>query len=388
VPMPLAATASPESAPPPPAALAAAPKTTAPLAFTGNGAEYFRIWVVNVVLTIVTLGIYSAWAKVRKSSYFARNTRLLGDGFEFTANPWAILRGRVLALILLGFYTFAFDFSLTAGLFATGVLLVAAPLLFASATRFRLRNTRWRALRFDFTASNGDAYRTALIVIIVWTSSTVIGALGGLTSAGFAGGAAFLLLPWMHHRMKAFQHRHAWFAGHGSGFRSATGSFYATYAIAFLFLLLAGAGAGLGAAGVAWAMRALATPGSGDPQIIGIVVGLLAGALGYLAIWPYFASRIQRVVWRRTTLGPFAFDTTIAFRTLLPIAMRNFALLLVTAGLYWPFASIAWARYRIQCMSLVSDASPEAAVAALDPGPARGAAGEGAVDMFGIDIGW
>jgi len=94
---------------------------------------------------------------VRKASYFARNTRLLGDGFEFTANPWAILRGRVLALGLLGFYTFAYDFSLTLGLVATAVLLAAAPLLFASATRFRLRNTRWRALRFDFTASKAAA---------------------------------------------------------------------------------------------------------------------------------------------------------------------------------------------------------------------------------------
>ncbi len=30
--------------------------------FTGNGGEYFRIWIVNLMLTIVTLGIYSAWA--------------------------------------------------------------------------------------------------------------------------------------------------------------------------------------------------------------------------------------------------------------------------------------------------------------------------------------
>jgi len=39
-------------------------------------------------------------------------------------------------------------------------------------------------------------------------------------------------------------------------------------------------------------------------------------------------------------------------------------------------------------MSVVSVESPEAAVATLDPGPARQAAGEGAADMFGIDIGW
>ena len=34
--------------------------------FHGNGAEYFRIWIVNFLLTLLTLGVYSAWAKVRK----------------------------------------------------------------------------------------------------------------------------------------------------------------------------------------------------------------------------------------------------------------------------------------------------------------------------------
>lgn len=361
------------------------PGTTmqAPLAFTGHGGEYFRIWIVNVVLTIVTLGIYSAWAKVRKASYFARNTRLLGDSFEFTANPWAILRGRLLALMLLGIYTFAFEFSLTIGLVATAALLATAPLLFASATRFRLRNTRWRALRFDFTASGADAYRTALIVIALWISSTVFGALGGLMSGAIAAGVAGLLLPWMHHRMKAFQHRHVWFAGNASQFRSALGRFYLTYLIASVFFFLTGV-----VAAIAGGALAVALSRSGNARVIGTIIGLAAGALGYLATWPYFASRIQRIVWERTTLGPFSFTTTIAFRSLLPIAARNFALFVVTAGLYWPFASIAWARYRIQCMSVASSESPDEALAALDPGASRSTLGEGAVDFFGIDLGW
>lgn len=51
--------------------VAAAPITTpAPFEFTGDGAEYFRIWVINLLLTLATLGIYSAWAKVRKARYF------------------------------------------------------------------------------------------------------------------------------------------------------------------------------------------------------------------------------------------------------------------------------------------------------------------------------
>ena len=30
-----------------------------PLEFTGSGGEYFRVWIVNVLLGIVTLGFYT-----------------------------------------------------------------------------------------------------------------------------------------------------------------------------------------------------------------------------------------------------------------------------------------------------------------------------------------
>ncbi|MGH8034242.1 MAG: DUF898 family protein, partial [Lysobacterales bacterium] len=30
--------------------------------FTGSGSEYFRIWVVNLLLLLVTFGIYYPWA--------------------------------------------------------------------------------------------------------------------------------------------------------------------------------------------------------------------------------------------------------------------------------------------------------------------------------------
>jgi hypothetical protein len=69
-----------------PAANDAAPQALR-LTFTGSGAEYFRIWVVNLLLTLATLGIYSAWAKVRRLQYFDRNTQLAGATFDFHGAP-------------------------------------------------------------------------------------------------------------------------------------------------------------------------------------------------------------------------------------------------------------------------------------------------------------
>src|SRR6478735_4428933 len=69
--------------------------------FMGSGKEYFGIWIVNVLLTIITLGIYSAWAKVRRNRYFYGNTVILDRAFEYHATGKQIFIGR---LIVVGFF--------------------------------------------------------------------------------------------------------------------------------------------------------------------------------------------------------------------------------------------------------------------------------------------
>src|SRR5271169_6261665 len=77
------------------------------LRFTGNGEEYFGIWIVNLLLTIITFGIYSAWAKVRRLQYFYRHTELAGSSFDFHGTAIRIFIGRLVALAML----FAYNFS-------------------------------------------------------------------------------------------------------------------------------------------------------------------------------------------------------------------------------------------------------------------------------------
>ena len=72
--------------------------------FSGDASEYFGIYMVNNIFTWLTLGIYSAWAKVRTLQYFYGNTELAGGRFQFTASPLRILRGRVIAFLLFILY--------------------------------------------------------------------------------------------------------------------------------------------------------------------------------------------------------------------------------------------------------------------------------------------
>ena len=129
-----------------------------PLRFTGTGREYFRIWIVNLALTVVTLGVYSAWAKVRRTQYFYRNTRLAASCFDYHGTPIAILKGRVVAVVLLAIYYVAGQLSPLYGLAAFAVLSLVIPWLLARSFRFRLHNTSYRGIRFRFRGGTGSAY--------------------------------------------------------------------------------------------------------------------------------------------------------------------------------------------------------------------------------------
>lgn len=133
--------------------------------FEGTGKEYFRIWIVNIALSILTLGIYSAWAKVRSNRYIYANTYLNGSNFEYNADPIRILIGRI---IVVGFYVlfvlfsqYLFMFEVAAGIAI--VAFIAMPWLVRQAVSFKLRNTSYRHVPFRYTGKTRDFYAFFLL---------------------------------------------------------------------------------------------------------------------------------------------------------------------------------------------------------------------------------
>jgi len=131
-----------------------------PIEFRGNGAEYFRIWIVNLLLTIVTIGIYSAWAKVRRLRYFHGSTVVDGHAFDYHARPVAILKGRTIAFALYLLLVFGQQFNPLVGVVALPLLFFGLPWLMLMSKRFQMRMTSWRGLRFRFGGSYGGALAT------------------------------------------------------------------------------------------------------------------------------------------------------------------------------------------------------------------------------------
>ena len=134
-----------------------------PFEFEGSAAEYFGIWLVNLLLSVATLGIYSAWAKVRRLRFFLGHTTIGGHRFEYHASPLAILKGRLIAVGVLIVLNVISGFAPLLGGVTTLALLLLFPWVANRSLRFNARMTSFRNVRFDFQGSYGKGFVAFLI---------------------------------------------------------------------------------------------------------------------------------------------------------------------------------------------------------------------------------
>jgi len=336
--------------------------------FTGTGAEYFRIWIVNLFLSILTLGIFSAWAKVRRMQYFYRNTRLGDSTFDYHGSPIAILKGRLIAVALFAAYSIAIKYRPMLGLGIGLAIALIMPYLLVTSFRFRLYNSSYRGLRFGFAGSVNSAYGVFLALPIISVLTL------------------YLFAPFNHQRIKAYQHNNSRFGQSSFTFNAGVGSFYKIYFFAFLQFLLMFTLFAFGAYSLF--KGGLANTGKTDPQsALMVVMGVYAlMIIAGLLIVPYFISRIQNLVWNSTQLGRNRFSSSMTARGLAWIYFSNLVFTILTLGLFKPFAAIRLARYKIEHMALLPSGEIDEFIAGEEQ--KAGAAGMETAEIFDIDIGF
>jgi len=310
----------------PAAAAAAAPRQLA-FAFHGDGFEFFRIWIVNILLSIVTLGIYSAWAKVRTQRYFYGNTQLDGSSFDYLADPLKILKGRVIAFACLAVYSVAGELSVALGAVMGLLLLGALPWIVVRGLSFRNSNSAWRGVRFGFDGSYGGA----ALAFLVWPL------LGALTLG--------ILMPLAMHKQQRFI---AGSSRYGtSRFELAVGArpFY----LLFLTLLGIGAAAGALVAVLSGLSPALAATG---------------GALTYLLLFAFFNVRFTNLVYGNLVLGDNRLAAQYRLGSYVALMLVNLLGMALTLGLFYPWARVRTARYAAEHMALVAGADLDGFIAA------------------------
>ena len=223
------------------------------LEFRGSAREYFRIWVVNLCLTLVTAGIFSAWAKVRKKRYFYSNVTLDGTPFQYLGRPVPMLKGRVIAGVLFSVYyvTSHFFTSVMPYVLAAGAVL--APWVLVRSAAFNARYSAFRNMTFRFDGN----YLRALQAIYAWglIPALIVGTMfqwwGNYQGAVALFGIFGLVFPWWIRRLKNFIVSGTSFGGENGELSATGGQFFKVYFVAGLIVIGAGAITALGVAGVA-----------------------------------------------------------------------------------------------------------------------------------------
>jgi len=337
--------------------------------FTGNGEEYFRIWIVNLLLSIITLGIYSAWAKVRREQYFHRNLLLDGSGFDYHGQPGAILKGRIVAFVLLLGLSATQHISQLAYGIAVLCLLPLLPWLAVKAFRFRAHNTSYRGLRFSFHGSYGQAFKVfigygLLVPFTLW-----------------------LAFPVFYRQLRKFVLDNTRYGTTAFDCSVNTGTIYKIFLLPGLIFLALFFGIGiLAALGAA----AGANAGKGGKESL-IAIGLLFMLIPVVlvaaqaVVVPYVSARTNNAVWSSTHLGVHRFVSRLPIGGYIGLTVVNWLAIIFTLGLFIPWARVRVARFRAEYLALEVSGSLDDFVAG--EASTATAVGDEASEMFDLDIG-
>ena len=318
--------------------------------FRGDGMEYFKIWIVNVLFTILTLGIYSAWATVRNNRYFYSNLYLEGNNFRYLAEPLTILKGRLIAVAV--FIAFSV-LSAVEPMLSTAmvvVLLLVFPYFLNQSLKFKHRMSSYKNIQFRFKGT----YFEAFMVMYVWPI------LGVLTLG--------ILYPMAMLKANQYMVKNSSYGTTNFDFHAS----FKDYGVIFLTLLGAGLLIGLP---LMWLM-------SSFPALNFVSYPLVAAA--YFGFILFFIVQTANLFYRSLSLAEHKFSSAISMPGMAKVIVVNMVLTLLTLGLYLPAAKVRMTKYICSCIEMNVNGSLDNFVA--DEKESVGALGDelGQVFDFGI----
>lgn len=352
---------------------AAEPAPPLKLRFTGTWQGYYRIWFTGLVLTVLTLGLYAPWAKVRKKRYLYAHTRLGEDGFAYTADPRRILVGNLIiaGLFVVWMLSHLLYLWLPFVLIGVGVLLL--PWIISRALRFNARATTWRGLRFGFTGNMWGCLRVFFLLPVA--------CLGVFWPA-----AARARRAWMvngHH-----------YGGTPFAYETSLAELYGIYLRSLVFFLPAGLSylgvlvrahieqqAHLSPDGIVYLPYWLLNIARVGPEILPFTLPLALGGLDFLS------ARLFTTHWNGTTLGRHTFQAYMAPWDVFKLRLLHYAALTASLGLLWPWVKIHNHTFKLECIDFAPASDLGDLTAASSATPNATALGDAATDFLDLEIG-
>ena len=326
-----------------------AKKQTIRFSFSGEGYEYFKIWIVNILLVIVTVGLYSPWAKVRNTQYFYGNTTLNGASFAFTADPVKMLIGRLIALgifVLVGALQY---YSPLTSILVMLPLIFLFPWILNKSLAFYARNTTYRNIRFRFTGTYWPAFKA----FFLWPLAAMF--------------TLMLLMRIAIQRQQTYIANHHNYGNKSFAFNGKVGEYYKIFLISIACVVIG--------------------------FIAGYILGLIFPALmafgvaaGYICSIIYFIVASNNLFFNKLNLADHDFRANFDYKDYGLILIGNFLLTIITLGLYIPWAKVKLAHYAAEhtAIDVNGDLDKFIAVSQEDPS----AFGEEFGDVFDMNVGF
>ncbi|QEE46549.1 DUF898 family protein [Rhizobium sp. WL3] len=340
--------------------------------FRGSAGEYFGIWIVNILLTIVTVGIYSAWAKVRRNRYFYGNSFVDGHSFDYHARGLQIFIGRAIVFGYIVGYNILLTFSPIAGIILALLMLVLLPWIVMRSLRFNARVTSYRNIRFDFVGKTGGA-----------VFAIVVGGIVAFFSLG-------ILAPFASRWLYRYIFNNLRYGDRAFETDPKIGALYRVWLPAFL-LMVVGAAVGGAIAMIAY----YSAVGVSDETMIDlelqVVFAVYAALIPALLLWGV-AAIFYRIGVRNVVMNATRFDTRHSLFSDLGrlryfwIVISNLVVTIVTLSLMRPWAAVREHRYVMEHSGIVVDGELGDVVASMQNSGSAVTAEY--LDLEGFDFGF
>jgi len=325
----------------------------------GQGGELFVIFLVNLALTVLTLGVYRFWGKTRIRQYVWSHTSLLGERLEYTGRGIEMFVGFLFALVLfyapiIGVYAWFFSAQPTPGEAPTQeqlqTLVVISFLLFAvilasvllyyvalfAAYRYRISRTSWFSIRGGM---EGSAWIYGFL-------GFGLGLLNGL-SLGWT-------KPWADSVVFKYRLDRTWFGSRKFTSNLDAGGLYGSYALAWV-------GAAIAAIVAIVIFLAFAFPvlrdalrsGTASPdQLINLQLIMLAlylvPILTYQILICWYKAALVRNIAAKLSFEEITFRADITGSEMFKLRIPNFLLMVFTLGFAYPYVILRTARFVVR----------------------------------------
>ncbi len=274
------------------------------LSFYGSGGTLFGIYLLNTLLTLFTLGIYSFWGKTKVRSYLWSQVELEGDCLVYHGTGKELMSGFSKAMLVFGIPLTILNMlpnflepkemlEIGSQVLTYIIVMLFIPVALVGARRYRLSRTSWRGIRFSFRGKTGDFMKIFLG-----------GGLLTVLSLGF-------YYPFFAVRRQEFMMENSYFGNRRFEFGGKGQDLFKSYLLALLLTL---------------------------PTL-----GLS---------WFWFLAKKQRYFWGHTHLDAIRFHSTVTGGKLLALHLTNLLLLVITLGLAWSWVMVRNIRFVFAYLTL------------------------------------